>query len=407
MDRNEIYDSISLEMRKDDGYIEGVAQSRRIHSLSQEQRDALDAIDAFVKSSAKQFVLGGVAGSGKSTIIPYIQRLYHHVRVCAYTGKAVTVLLRKGIIGARTLHSFLYRATTEKLPSGEMATVFTPMPDIMFGNISLVVVDEASMVNKEIYDLLSSKHFKVIYIGDHFQLPPVKDTFNIMENPDFKMEAVLRQNEHNPIIMLATKARIGEPIPYGKFGDSYHTMNLQEKDLVKFNQVITWTNAAKDHFNESIRRILGYNSNQPTAGDKMIVKVNCRAKNLYNGQIVYIHGMPAPCQSQRLWRVGLFDELAHNDAFVMASTDSAINCVASVHLTKEELDKLRMNPRKKSGVVVHLDWGYAITCHASQGSSWKKVAVVDEKRHKNFNEFNRWTYTAITRAEEMVGIYTI
>ena len=294
-----------------------------------------------MKSSAKQFVLGGVAGSGKSTIIPYIQRLYHHVQVCAYTGKAVTVLLRKGIIGARTLHSFLYRATTEKLPSGEIATVFTPMPDIMFGNISLVVVDEASMVNKEIYDLLSSKHFKVIYIGDHFQLPPVKDTFNIMENPDFKMEAVLRQNEHNPIIMLATKARIGEPIPYGKFGDSYHTMNLQEKDLVKFNQVITWTNAAKDHFNESIRRILGYNSNQPTAGDKMIVKVNCRVKNLYNGQIVYIHGMPAPCQSQRLWRVGLFDELAHNDAFVMASTDSAINCVASVHLTKEELDEAK------------------------------------------------------------------
>lgn len=117
--------------------------------------------------------------------------------------------------------------------------------------------------------------------------------------------------------------------------------------------------------------------------------------------------MPAPCQNQRLWRVGLFDELAHDDAFVMASTDSAINCVASVHLTKEELDKLRMNPRKKSGVVVHLDWGYAITCHASQGSSWKKVAVVDEKRHKNFNEFNRWMYTAITRAEEMVGIYTI
>jgi len=327
------------------------------------------------------------------------------VRVCAYTGKAVTVLLRKGIMGASTLHSFLYRATTQKLPNGETTIVFNPIPDMMFGDVSLVVVDEASMVNKEIYDLLSAKHFKVIYIGDHFQLPPVKDTFNIMQNPDFKMETVLRQNEQNPIIMLATKARLGEPIPYGMFGESYHTTNLREQDLVKFNEVITWTNKAKDALNDSIRRSLGYNANEPTAGDKMIVKVNCKSKNLYNGQIVYIHQMPA--RSGKFWKVRLFDELAHDDAFVMASTDDTINCTASVHLPKEELDKLRMEPQKGRGGIVHLDWGYAITCHASQGSSWKRVAIVDEKRHKHFDEFNRWMYTAITRAEEMVAIYTI
>ncbi len=407
-ERSLIYDEISRDMRSDDGYIGGVAQSARIQTLSNEQKNALDAINDFVLSSRKQFVLGGVAGSGKSTIIPYIQRLYSGVQVCAYTGKAVTVLLRKGIFGACTLHSFLYRVEVEKTQDGETRVVFTPKEKSLFSYTSIVVVDEASMVSREIYDLLSEKCFKVIYIGDHFQLPPVKDTFNIMQNPDFKMETVLRQNEQNPIIMLATMARMGEPIPYGKFGDSYHTKNLQKDDLTNFNQVITWTNAAKDQLNIDIRKKLGYADNLPVAGDKMIVKSNCRSKNLYNGQIVYIHANPIGVKGMaNYWKVRLFDELAHDDAFVMASTDDTINCTASVHLSKEELEKARFEPRKKGPVVVHLDWGYAITCHASQGSSWKNVAIVDEERHKHFDEFNRWMYTAITRAEEMVAIYTI
>ena len=57
-----------------------------------------------------------------------------------------------------------------------------------------------------------------------------------------------------------------------------------------------------------------------------------------------------------------------------------------------------------------LDWGYAITVHSAQGSSWPRVAVIDEPRMKyamDKEEYNRWLYTAITRAEESVTIYSI
>ena len=41
------------------------------------------------------------------------------------------------------------------------------------------------------------------------------------------------------------------------------------------------------------------------------------------------------------------------------------------------------------------DYGYAITCHKSQGSQWDKVLVFEEVLS---NEHARWLYTAATRA---------
>ena len=73
-------------------------------------------------------------------------------------------------------------------------------------------------------------------------------------------------------------------------------------------------------------------------------------------------------------------------------------------MTQAEFIKMkRDNPYQ-----VHLDWGYAITCHAAQGTSWRNVAVLLEDRMKAFDneDKSRWIYTAITRAEESVTIYS-
>ena len=43
--------------------------------------------------------------------------------------------------------------------------------------------------------------------------------------------------------------------------------------------------------------------------------------------------------------------------------------------------------------------GYAITCHLSQGSQYKKVIVFCERLGDN-EYFKKWLYTAVTRASE-------
>ena len=341
------------------------------------------------------------------------------VAVCAYTGKAVMNLKRKGVPTAMTLHSFLYdRRTTEDAVTKERRTVYTPKAPWLFRTVKLLVVDEASMVSREMFDLISSLPFRTVYIGDHFQLPPVKDSFNIMLNPDLKMERIHRQSEDDPIVMLADLARNGKPIPLGVFGSSKHTRTLNPAELSDYDEVITWTNATKDAVNAIVRKQRGFMPDAPMVDDKMIVRVNNRTFNVYNGQIVYLVSTPVPMK-QNAWKVEFVDELAYNDPFIMAQTDAATQAVASVHLPKDILDEIRGCPvtsrkehrqwKKEHPYDIHLDWGYAITCHAAQGTSWGRVAVLLDDRMKHVigrEEYNRWVYTALTRAEDSVTIYS-
>ena len=73
---------------------------------------------------------------------------------------------------------------------------------------------------------------------------------------------------------------------------------------------------------------------------------------------------------------------------------------------KKKANKDKVNFAPVSPYQIHLDWGYAITAHASQGSSWNNVAVMLDKRLYHIKDYNRWIYTAITRAEDSVVIYS-
>ena len=51
-------------------------------------------------------------------------------------------------------------------------------------------------------------------------------------------------------------------------------------------------------------------------------------------------------------------------------------------------------------------YGYAVTCHKSQGGEWKKVFLFLEKGMYGMKplELFRWWYTSITRAKEELHI---
>ena len=49
------------------------------------------------------------------------------------------------------------------------------------------------------------------------------------------------------------------------------------------------------------------------------------------------------------------------------------------------------------------DYGYALTCHKSQGSQWDAVGIIDESA--SFAESHRWLYTAVTRAAKHLWLW--
>jgi exodeoxyribonuclease-5 len=54
----------------------------------------------------------------------------------------------------------------------------------------------------------------------------------------------------------------------------------------------------------------------------------------------------------------------------------------------------------KKKTLIEAVWGWAITCHKSQGSQWPNIIVFDDGLGRTAEDRARWLYTAITRAEQ-------
>ena len=149
--------------------------------LTSEQRHVLKEV---VRLPKHEVTVGGRAGTGKTTVIRHLVGLLPRFAVCAYTGKAVNVLKSKGV-DARTIHSLIYKAYTDE----ERKVYFSLAADLGCDGI---IVDEASMVSRSIYEDLRSFGKPLVFVGDHGQLEPVGDDFNLMRDPDYRLETIHR-----------------------------------------------------------------------------------------------------------------------------------------------------------------------------------------------------------------------
>lgn len=155
--------------------------------LNRDQADALWALKSFLAEPAQRtFGLYGAAGTGKSTVLVRLGETFefelHKILLTAPTHKATHVLgemaEKFGVpYDTRTLASAL--CMKPKMVDGKQ--VFFQEADWRarspLQHYTTVVVDECSMVDSKTYQTLltTADHFgvKIVFTGDHFQLPPV------------------------------------------------------------------------------------------------------------------------------------------------------------------------------------------------------------------------------------------
>ena len=225
--------------------------------------------------------LFGYAGCGKSTILRFILDelgLAPHrsaregtcvpgVVTATFTGKAALVLARKGT-PARTIHSLIYSVTEATEEEVEAAARKVREAEISVRSLSgfdrtaaeagieamrqalsamkkprfalnaqsdaadarLIVLDEVSMVGEEMArDLMSFKK-PILVLGDPGQLPPIKgDGAFTNVAPDVMLTEIHRQAAESAIIRLATLAREGQPIGFGRYDD--HVAKMPKGDI--------------------------------------------------------------------------------------------------------------------------------------------------------------------------------
>ncbi len=362
--------------------------------FSQDQESALKAVDQWLKKGQTPvFKLFGYAGAGKTTLARHIaENANGEVAFGAFTGKAAYVMRQKGCTDASTLHSLIYRPTSDE--ESDEGPSFTIRRDAPASKADLIIIDECSMVDEDLgRDLLSFGN-PVLVLGDPAQLPPVKGGGFFTEGePDFMLSEIHRQAADNPIIRLSMDIREGR-------GFEDHTQNqndylnfLTKRDIsadaiLDCDQVLVGTNKTRRKFNDRIRELKGHTDLTPEVGEKLVCLRNNKKKGLLNGG---------------LWDVTLKKSPRGNKTRLSVKPEEggkAVNINVPKDFFTDGAENIPFAQRRNAD---EFDYGYALTVHKAQGSQWEHVVLFDESWA--FREHSqRWLYTAVTRAAEKLTI---
>ena len=202
--------------------------------------------------------------------------------------------------------------------------------------------------------------------------------------------------------------------------------------------VITFSNAQCLHYNQNIRSKIFPNSPELVAGDILLINQNCRPQgtDLFNGDMVQVVEVSNNLITHpkirvidngkthyidlhfRKVRVRLEQNDIELDCYII---DSLLNSTARdlTPFEKKALyidfairfrDKFKGEYKEDSEEfkdalkndlffnALRVKYGYAITCHKSQGGEWDTTFVDYYGRTGLNNDALRWSYTATTRA---------
>ena len=383
--------------------------------LTAKQEEGLKIAVERYRNNEPYTVIGGYAGTGKSTLIKFIIAALdiHPDDVCyiAYTGKAATVLQQKGCPNATTAHQLLYYA--KPMPNGTFK--FFPKSKIDY---KIVVIDEISMLPRPMWEELLKHRVYIIAAGDPGQLPPVdKDMDNgILNNPHIFLDEIMRQAQDSEIIRLSMWVREGKPL--GQFPCKNEQVQLISPCQVVdgmyswADQILCATNKKRKFINNFIRQQKGYGS-EPCVGDKVISLHNhwnyLSANGTWTltngsiGNLIYFYKedfyIPKYIKPDPITFMFANIELEDKDTFNMIPIDYKALLTGEPALDGKQSYLLKKSNYSSINPPFDFTYAYAITCHKAQGSEWDKVLVHEEGFPFSEEEHRRWLYTAVTRAK--------
>ena len=421
-------------------------------TLNEQQAKALNEMNRFIHSDETAMTLSGYAGTGKTSLMEMLRnRAWKEgkdVIFTATTNKAAAVLKSKVGDGAMTLNKAFGISvevnTSKAYDAKNLVNKIKESNHIHYG--SIVVIDEASMINETNYavlnDIARGLGAKIIYVGDSAQLAPVKETkvskvFRDENGKTIELTQVERTGD-NAILREATDVRNGKGLSgissFNKEGKGVAYLRPQQKkeigDIVRHFlpqikenpdnfKIIAFTNNKVASYNEAVRKTLGYNDSTPRVGESIMGYLNYGYRkggsydfiNSENYKVIHV----SPAHTNTIVVNGTVYETTVNnvtlegpdgETHTFAFTDvkhnqhnrqvayTLGNIVAKLWETyrwSHDRDipgrinaintALFINDDIKEGdrtiVPKVYDFGYAITAHKSQGSTFKNVLIDD------------------------------
>lgn len=392
--------------------------------LTRGQENALNkAVMWWNLDNSIPFEIAGYAGTGKSFLVnKIIEKLKiepSKVRFLTYTGKASLVLRRKGIPSI-TIHRMIYnyeilyvpiidKKTKEPVIDKETKEV-KKKPIIKFrlkkkeelfkyeGKISLFVCDECSMISEKVWEDLRSFGIPIIVLGDLGQLSPIHGKSPLLKHPDVFLDEIMRTKADNPIVYISKLAREGKRIDYGSYDNKVFVIrkeDLQDEDFDLASIILTSKNKDRNEINQYMRKMYGFYGEYPRYKEKLICRknkwdINLNNMPLVNGIIGYVRN-PIKVKENENFLLDFRPEYEEEDFYDELEVDGKrfkeqFTCTEQIGVTNYNI----------------FEFGYAITVHLSQGSSWEKVLYIHSPFYGKTEENKKLLYTAITRAEKQL-----
>jgi len=308
-------------------------------------------------------------------------------------------------------------------------------------------------------DLLKfDKNGKFIFVGDSCQLPPIDQDISPALSREYieqkykisviqiELTEIIRQASANGIISVSMSIRnlqkTNPPVKFASFPFKGHRnidlhpshaslvsnyIELIKKNGFEYSSLICQTNRHCSDLNKIIRSSLGKQDNHLESGDLLLVTQNNYLTNLVNGDIIQVIQT-----GKREFRCGLsflqveVKELVSNNKYNVLLVEDILYSISTNLNVKQHKDLMidYFHRLKEQGILqkdlafrdrmmtdpylnaLKSVYGYAITCHKSQGGEWNEVFLyLDNKIHGIPKPgIYQWIYTAVTRAKETLHV---
>jgi exodeoxyribonuclease V len=419
-------------------------------TLSKPQQQALEALQAFVEGSDSFFVLEGYAGTGKTTLLQaFVAQLQgkgdaRSIVFSAFTNKATKVLAQMmaqwGLaVDCLTCCQLLGLRPQINIETGEQEFIPDKDQKSSFGKYDLVIVDECSMVNQNLWELLTTEvscfypSVQILFVGDSAQLPPVHEvasqTFTIANK--VLLTEVVRYG--GAIGVLAESIRCG--LEAQRLPLIITDLNAEQTEGTVVLKTAAWE--------RQLVRAFSCDRSQADPDYVRTLAYTNKRVNALNGQIrdaIFGHAAPRFVPDERLIAMhpifGTEDEILMQtssecvveEAWEDESQGWRIWCLyvqndASLIFTlrvlheseqgrfKRELDQLAKAKQWQEfwslkQRFASVNYSYVLTIHKSQGSTFQNVFLdlPDAMRNRNVRERNQLLYVAVTRAAKRLFI---
>ena len=422
--------------------------------MNDEQLLLKETINDFIKGQLNVFLVNGPGGTGKTfTICKSINPHIYDVVFLGATNK-VTGIIRNNLRNngnynapVKTIDSF-FGFKMKKDHDNNTITSYRIPEELP----AIIVIDECSMVNNRLTELLSSikTKTKIILIGDDMQLPPVSTSqeregivengfkkskvFSLVEDT-FTLTKVMRQKEGSELaeivsgfrnhmdkqinlLTLADKKQNNKDIVYLDIN------SLQLKEVIKndTNIAICYKNLTVLKYNWLIGSIVTNNNryrvNSLNVGDVLYLNSFYKKEDiaLYTSEFITVKQIED-------YQGKFFDAeytcfkllvTRHDDSldYVIFVSKGFKTTLSKIYNKLSYQRKTASDKRKAELNTMYSDFQlglaqlkkpFAITCHKAQGSTYDNVIIpIYDYSNYNHKDVNQLFYVALSRAKKRV-----